>query len=173
MKPKLQLFDLGGLVKRINSALADSEGFIELDEFVPKKTLPLIDRLKDRKTEARGSYAVIQTVYGDGLINSLLASPSEINMGSVHVETGILAPDSCSGTAYEKMVLRINYPLKLKSGGHIPKCKVEFLRETEEWNSHLQRRTDYQRRGFLWVRTDLTNVLPPEWFIPENAGYMQ
>ena len=164
---ELEFIDLKGFIKKLNSEIDDSEGQIELGNFIDKKPRknPFLYRLMGREAECVGKSPLIQTVEGIGF-SGLFDLESEINAGYVFVERGCTDTTSEYGGAYETMRLRIKQPLKLKNGGIIPNCSIKLLIEAEEWVDRYQERRDHIRRYDLyWERTNLSKILPTEWFL--------
>jgi len=171
LEPRLELFDLGKFVGRLNNSLVDKEEVIELGEFEhrePKKD-PFLYRLADRKIEARGKFPLKQTAHRTGLMSLLtmgFESDLEINLGYIFIETGYIDASSDYGGRYETLRLRIKHPLELEDKQVIPNCSVKLLQETGEGAELFQDRKDHVRYGgLIWVRADLSKVLPSKWFL--------
>lgn len=166
-EPRLELFDLENLVMMLNESLAKRDEVIELGEFEhrePKRN-PFLYRLIGEEVETRGKFPLRQTVFGRGLLDGFLGLDSEINLGYVFVETGYTDASSNYSGKYETLRLRIKHPLELKNGEVIPNCSIKLLQEIEEGAEPSQYRRDHVRySGLVWVRSDLSKVLPFEWF---------
>lgn len=65
------------------------------------------------------------------------------------------------------MILRTFYPIKLTSDELLPVCRVEIYKEwTDEAEyQETDSRQDYIRQGRKWVKSDLSKILLPEWFL--------
>lgn len=165
--PTLRSFNLENLVKSLNSAILRPEEIIGLGEYADKTPgrNTVFYRWSHKEIGVRGEYPLEQTVHGRGTF-ALLGVPSEINIGSVFVETGYTEVGSSDyDGGYEKIRLRIKEPIELKNGEVIPTCKIEILQEFGEWVESLMEREDHIKRAGLWVKADLSNVLPSEWFL--------
>lgn len=161
-EPQLKLLDISGLVERLNSALAESEPRISRREFElkePRKN-PFLYRARDRELESRGKYQL-------GILKPELG----VNLGYVFVETGFTnVSDDCGG-GYETLRFRTYVPIELRNGNIIPECSVKLLIETEEIGPLHKERKDHTRKaGLIWVRSDLSSVLPTEWFLGRSVN---
>ncbi len=166
-EPKLELFDLEGLINNLNSSLADSDQVIQLREFLPKqpKKNPFLYRLMDRELEARGKYQLFLPFE----IAILHPFNPKGKIGYIFIETGYTDANSNYSRRYETLRLRIKHPLKLKNGEIIPNCSVKFLQEMEEWEKPYQERKDHLRcGGLIWTKTDLSKALPSDWFLTQK-----
>ena len=165
-EPRIELFDLAYLVNMINMSLARPDETIELGKFENKKpkTNPFLYSLMDKEITTRGRFPLFQTEYGRGLFSGLLGLEREANIGHISVETGYSEVSNNYGGSYGTLQLRIKRPLRLKDGLVIPSCSVGLSQEMQEWEKPVQERNDYERCIGLWVRTDLSDVLPSEWF---------
>ncbi len=169
-KLNLEFINLDRLVKELNLRMPKSEGVIELVNFVhrePRKN-PFLYRLDDRELEARGKYTVIQTVDSKG-VRALFDLESEVKIGYVFVETGYTDASSDYGGRYETVRLRIKHPLELRGEVVIPNCSVKLLKEVDEVGEPYQERKDHVRvAGLVWIKKDLSKILPTEWFLYER-----
>lgn len=176
MKPKPLLFDLEHLVATINDSLENPDDELLLGPFAQYRTLlnPLQHmhyRLSDRKIETRGVYPLTQSVVGGSIVSSLLGLETERSAGYAFLETGHTNASSVHGIGrYEIVELRITQPLALNDGTTIPHCNIKFLQDAEEWCEPRQERRDHIRKySLFWLRSDLRNVLPSDWFIPPRT----
>jgi hypothetical protein len=136
----------------------------EFEPRVPKRN-PFLYQFTDREIESRGKFPLRQTVYGRDILR-FLELDSKINLGYIFLETGYTDASSNYGGRYETLRLRIKHPIPLKGRKVIPDCSVKFLQETEEGANPFQERRNHLRCGGLfWVKTDLSKVLPSEWFL--------
>lgn len=167
--PRLYLFDLEGLVERINSSLAEDEGEIErgfFEDKTPKNALSLL-RSEGRIVDSIGEYPLIQTVQG------VLLTESETDIGYIHIERGVVL--ECDGI-YEMLRLKTRKPLNFKDGKILPKCKVRILLESLPFvgDYDYMLREDFTKEfkfffGLFWAKRDLSEILPTEWFSKGDA----
>ena len=164
-EPKLELIDISGLVNKINSALAESEGPISFGKFAhkePKKN-PFLYRARDRELDTRGKYPLDQC----GILDFELKT----NLGYVFVETGFTEASSDYGGRYETLRLRIKRPIELSNGNVLPNCSVKVLIETGEFGKSFVDRKYHVRVAHLaWVEKDLSQILPIEWFLSRSVN---
>lgn len=172
-EPTLSFIDLEGLVTKLNSAIARSEGSIELGEFKHKepKRNPFLYGIRGKELETLGKYPLIQTVEGRGLFG-FWGLDSEINLGYIFLEAGYTGVKDHNHGRYETIRLRIKQPLELKNGDIIPNCSVKLIVEAEDvWGEVDKKRKDHIKCGKLvYLRDDLTNVLPTEWFLTKSVN---
>lgn len=157
----LELINLEGLVKNLNSSLADPEEVIELEtkEFlIPRDA---------KQTLRKGKCNIIQNVFGGTLIDALAMSWSEINIGSISYERDIVEDSAAYGGKYETIRLRIDEPVKLKNGRVLPSCDIRFFVEADDTmhGKPYIEREDYIPKLLYRKRTDLSKILPTEWFL--------
>ena len=164
-EPRLELIDLPGLVSRINSALAESEGPIIFGKFAhkePRKN-PFLYRARDRELDTRGKYPLDQC----GILDFKLKT----NLGYVFVETGFTEASSDYGGRYETLRLRIKRPIELSNGNVLPNCSVKVLVEAGEIEKPFVDRKYHVRVAHLaWVKKDLSRILPTEWFLSRSVN---
>jgi len=165
-EPTLAWFDLGKLVSEINEALAEEEGIIERGVYIPKRPKRRVnDWFSNKEAITSGRYPITQTVRGTF---GLLGLHSEINVGYIHVETGVIGANSRNGEVYEAIELRINrHQLGLKyEGRSIPNSRVELSLVAGEFDTSPTKRNDYQKFcRAVWLTADLISILPTEWFL--------
>ena len=164
---RLQLFNLEGFIKQINSSLKNKDGAINLGEFESKrvKRNPLFYRLNGKEIETRGEYPLTQKGDGRGM-GGILNRDSKVKMGYVFVETGFVDANDSGRERYELLELRIKHPIELANGNRIPNCKINLARGAYEWaKPSLEREDCVKYLGLISVRDDLSRVLPSEWFL--------
>lgn len=157
----LELINLEGLTKKLNSSLADPEEIIELetkDFLIPRDT---------KQTFRKGRYNIIQNVFGGTLLDALASSWSEINIGNIYYERNIVEDSAAYGGAYETIRIRIDEPVKLKKGNILPACEIRLFAEADDTmhGKPYIKREDYTPRFFYKKRADLSKILPTEWFL--------
>ena len=170
-EPIFELFNMKGLVGKLNSALADPEETITLGEFITEKPIKnhFLHRLTNKKIENMGRYPLTQTVYSKGIFG-FLDIDSEINLGNIFIETGFTDIDSSYVGKYETIRLRTKYPIELKNDNIVPKCSIKLLQEFyDDFTEPYQKRRDHVRKlGLIWVKDDLSDILPSEWFFSRS-----
>jgi len=161
---ELKLIRLENLVRAINRN-SRSDDVIELGKFEARK--PRKDAfavlLEGRKREFVGKYPLLRTTYSRGAFSPLGVEKHE-RIGYVFVEAGTLDFDSDYGGSYEAVRLRLKKPIELKHG-IIPNCSVKLIVESEDFGEETERADHTKLAGLIWVRKDLTHVLPTEWFL--------
>lgn len=157
----LEIINLEGLVKRLNSAIPQADEMIEL------KQESLVLPKNNRQLMTKGRYSLVQNFdVIDNLFAMLLSAESEVNIGSIYFERGFLEPESNYGPIYEKIKLRIDQPIRLRRGNVIPACEVNLLVEQDELVESSKYREDYVPRSIIGrKRADLSKILPTGWFL--------
>ncbi len=180
MQPQHYFFDVQGIVKRLNSVVADSIGYIQLEKPVVEERTraSFIERLTGRTPESIVRYELTQVYSG---LWGFFGIDSERSIGFIRVEVGGTDSSSNYDGTYEALELRIGRPLSLKketmsdSGNvKIPQCNIKLLIEREEIANGDYYRRDHKRVArFLWLPTDLSKVFLREWFLlPEAQKYL-
>ncbi|MBW3018600.1 hypothetical protein KY329_00235 [Candidatus Woesearchaeota archaeon] len=173
MDPKLRLFDLYTLVRNLNKALKDPNEVITLGAFEPRipKKNPFLYRQSTIQKHVCGKFPLTQNTCGRGLIGGIFGLENEVSLGYIFVETGAVCPDRDYGSRYETLRLRTKRPIELKNASlngdsiiTVPKCSIKLLLEQEESCAPYEERRDHKRVGPFWIRTELSDVLPSEWF---------
>src|SRR3989344_5834206 len=156
----LELINLEGLIKKLNSSLADH------DEVIESETKDLLIPRDAKQTLRKGRYNLIQNGFGGTLLDALASSWSEINIGSISYEGDIVEDSAAYGGAYETVRLRIDGPIKLKKGDVLPACEIRLFAEIDDtMHGKLYiEREDYIPKFLYKKRTDLSIILPTEWF---------
>jgi hypothetical protein len=149
-EPKLELFNLEGLIRNINQVLADDEEPIKLGEFCPKKVF------FKKSINISGIYPLLQPHEFEFM--HLLNRSGKI--GYIKIKAGYTDPDSDYSGGYESIRLRIKHPLELKDGKIIPKCSIEILEEVEEGIKPCIGRYEWNKE-----KKDLSSILPTKWFL--------
>jgi len=157
----LEIINLEGLVKKLNSAISQANELIEL------KQESLILPKNNRQLMTKGKYSLVQNFDAiDNLFDILLSAESEVNIGSIYFERGFSEPESNYSPIYEKIKLRIDQPIRLRKGNVIPTCEVNLLVEKDEFVELSKYREDYAPRSIIGrKREDLSKILPTEWFL--------
>lgn len=156
-EPQLHFISLDNLLREINENLEGGKVFLEEFKDRQPKKISFLHRLRNREVISRGNYPLMQQVY------SFMFGSVDLNLGYIAVETGVDTSSSYAG-GYETLRLRIKHPLKLRDGRKIPSCSVKLLVEAEEYEEPYKKRRDHRRFPLLWIRRDLSDVLPTEWF---------
>ncbi len=165
--PRLELFNLEGLILALNSRLADEQGTLNLgyfEERTPKKN-PFLYGHGARELESRGKYPITEET--DEAFCGLCGIDGERDVGYVFIETGYVTEDISEDFRYETLRLRIKSPLQLENGLLIPNCSVKIYRDNAAFDASQDRR-DHVRAGLRWKRTDLSKVLPTEWLLADK-----
>jgi len=173
--PNLEFIDVGGLIRRLNRTLTDSEEPIELGDIVdrnPEKN-PFLHQLQERELRGRGEYPLIQESYRG--FWGILKVPRIIDLGHIWVERGHSRVKEREITIYEQLRLRILYSLIFKNGDRIPPCNIKLSVEYRDWEPHI-RRVDHRiyfplltKHVRVSVRRSLESLLPTDWFLSEKA----
>ena len=173
---EFRLLDIGGLVRKLNFMITESEGRITLGEFTPKNPRKdsFIYRLADRKTTSVGKYSLTQYSASRGLW-SLADVESPRSLGYIFVETGDADVSSDYSGIYETLRLRIKHPLELKSDLVIPNSSVKLDLEADDGLGGIKqyRRDHLRKAGIAWVKSDLSTILPTEWFLGGNLNHYE
>src|SRR3989304_1582634 len=155
--PELQMFNVGGLIHYLNSSLRDPSHNIELGDF-ENSNISVLSKLRN-KMEKRTlitarTYPLIYTGDGRG-IDGIYNYDSETRIGHISLETGFLRWDGNDGERYEGVEFQTNYPIQLKDGIEIPRCRVNVVKIARERQKPAQDRRDDVRYGFtkfgFWV----------------------
>ncbi|MBU0466151.1 MAG: hypothetical protein KJ718_05735 [Nanoarchaeota archaeon] len=83
----------------------------------------------------------------------------------MEIRKGYVEEGAEENPIYEEVIIRITRPIDLKDGRTIHKCRVRITTESEELGKPYRERSDRVRIIWpLWKKTDLSDVLPTEWF---------
>lgn len=170
-EPRLELLDLGFLIKQINEVIEEREGEIYLGNFIeldPKRN-PFLHPFGSIKPLIRGKYPLIHTY------TTFCCDDKDKKVGYVFIESGITDGASLYSGAYESMRFRLKTSLSLdQSVYEIPDCSVKITVEIEEWQEPSIARRDHvplSNFGLFRLgscRTNLEDTLPTHWFLAEH-----
>ncbi len=157
----LEIINLEGLVKKLNSAIP------QLDERIELKQECLELPKNNRQLMTKGKYSLFQNFDAiDNLFYIFLSPDSEEKIGSISFARGFSEPESNYSPIYEKIKLRIDQPIRLRKGEVLPACEVNLLVEEDEFVGLSKYREDYIPRSIIGrKRSDLSKILPTEWFL--------
>ena len=99
---------------------------------------------------------------------------SEENIGYAFVESGESLLATEKPEQYQMLVFRIREPLVLKNQKKLPESKINVFAQYREeegfYKKALEKRADYVKIGSgIWVKRDLSEILPTRWFF--SPGY--
>ena len=162
----LHFFNLEGLIKNLNSSMAEHEEDIVMGEFIQER--PRENPFHGLEVNAReviksGKYILNQTDYNG--ISGLLGIDNEISLGEIVLEKGLIGIET-TPSAYESINFKIYQPINLKNGLKIPvgSCKYRIVEGHE--NPPLSQREDYVKKaGLFLAKANLTRVLPSDWLL--------
>ena len=158
-----RLFNVAGLVKRINAALPFGEIPFTITEPIVRQPLryPFSDsfaNLRDRLLEAVVKYSLRRT-YG-----TLFGSETDVDVGHVLVEMGYTDLENHEETPYEALKLVLKVPLVMRNGSIISGSSHKLYAESGYGEIEPQRRS-HKKVPFGWRRADhLSAILPDSWF---------
>lgn len=163
---ELKQFDLGKIVRNLNSKVNPFGKRIELGDFVPGR------KGKNQSIKGRYDIFLVDNVedYPGSMRLSFIHSDDREKVGRLDFVGEDLRYDEHFKDPYsEKVVLRFDRSVDLANGVAIPKCIVEINRkmtkdpDVRDVCRPLVRR-DYTP-GFLWKRkANFKDVLPTIWF---------
>ncbi len=165
---EFNLYNPDGLIGYLNTIISEREGEILLGDFrhnEPRNT-PLNHKLDDREIGQRGKFPIVQSAYSEFL--EPLGIESENVIGYIHMESGFSEayPD---GGIYEKINFKLHSSLQLSDGQTIPRCNIKMAKKDGNIDFRSRARKDHKLifriRG---PETDLTDVLPTEYFLAKN-----
>jgi len=179
-KPNLTTLDPKRLIKRIGRVVTEQEDEIYLSQ--PQTRKPggkMKALLVGMKPEKRIRLPIERMVQGASLMGALAATKKEVRIGYIETETGMFNPEESDPTPYELITLRLYGELEKINNTEIPECITTITLEMPEGyvTSSAVSRTDLIRRrnwreslrkGSRWKETDLTDVLPTEWFFKKG-----
>ncbi|MBU0906785.1 MAG: hypothetical protein KKD18_04105 [Nanoarchaeota archaeon] len=166
MEPELAVLDVNGLISLINSNLANPNEDLARSSFEQRIPLRNLFPLSKRIIHQAGKSYLIQNKAADrGLFSGMAGIDRERGVGYVFFEQGVIDEAAEEDPIYEGLRLRIKHPIQLTRSRLIPNCSVTVFATSQELDEGPDYRVRYHVPLLLgWRRTDLSHVLPPEWF---------
>jgi hypothetical protein len=170
----LQLIDIDGLVKKLNSVRVKSEGEIELTNLV-ERDVPngfLFKKRNGQPTKKGRGYLFQRIDVADTIYRQFFSGDYYIEKrGCISFEKGLTEARSNYSDVYESVILRINKSLKFLHGNILPICEIDFLIEKGDFCKPIIYREDYVKKFvFRWQKTNLSKILPTEWFLRQQGS---
>jgi hypothetical protein len=170
--PNLTLFDIGGLASRLEKALAEPEDTIRATNFVEKtpKKSPFLHRTDEWEAYHTTKCKLVLTTRSRGLgfLLGIGEDEQNLDLGYIFLEEGYIDAGTDYNGYYEAIKMRLKHPLKLEGGLVIPPCSIKISHEAHPTEASKPLRKDHVRKfGLYWQHTDLSRVLPTDWFFPK------
>jgi len=156
---------LENLVRNLNLARSEDVSKITLGKYEDKtpNNNPFLRLFTGYRIDTLGIYPLEQTEYSG--ISGIKGYETEIRVGQIDVErrydSYMKHEDYYLG--YERIIIRINNPIELENGTAIPKSKIKISTPIGDRRESSATRVDYIRRAGIWLKKDLSDILPTEW----------